>query len=103
MAKQIDPVPVVPGGRVPPRREDDREAGRPENAGRAVSSGREDGGPRPALTPRPSQRAEDPPMRQLRSLALLATLLCLSMPPAGPAPAQAQDRARAKEVIVAFA
>src|SRR6266540_4058870 len=44
-----------------------------------------------------------PPMRQLRSLVLLAALLCLSMPPAGPGPAQAQDRARAREVIVAFA
>ncbi|PYO58671.1 MAG: hypothetical protein DMD83_02750, partial [Candidatus Rokuibacteriota bacterium] len=40
-------------------------------------------------------------MQQLRSLVLLAALLCLSMPPAGPA--LAQDRARAKEVIVAFA
>src|SRR5881628_3913026 len=42
-------------------------------------------------------------MRHLRSVTVLAPLLCLLPSLAGPAPAQAQDRARAKEVIVAFA
>src|SRR2546426_995610 len=42
-------------------------------------------------------------MRHLRSVTVLAPLLCLLPWPAGPAPAQAQDRARTKEVIVAFA
>ena len=41
-------------------------------------------------------------MRLLNVLASLAVLLSLSAP-AGPTPADAQDRARTKEVIVAFA
>src|SRR3989475_9108592 len=42
-------------------------------------------------------------MRHLRSVTVLAPLLCLLPSLAGPAPAPAQDRARTKDVIVAFA